>query len=287
MRHLDLFSGIGGFALAARWMGWETVKFVEIDKFCQKVLTKNFPNVPIHGDIKTFNGEKLRGTIDIITGGFPCQPYSTAGNRKGTKDDRHLWPEMLRIIGEIQPRYVLGENVYGLINWSRGLVFEQIQIDLENKGYEVAPIILPACGTNAWHRRDRIWFVAHLNDNGRSRLQDAINTIEGGEYALDEFNPIFEDSTNTKCIRFEGRNKTMQASQKNGHGKTYSSPMGLRRNWERDYLPSPTICRVDDGIPDKLDRIRSLGNAIVPQVAYEIFKAIESTNQSYEKESQT
>jgi DNA (cytosine-5)-methyltransferase 1 len=116
MKHLDLFSGIGGFALAARWMNWETVQFVEIDKYCQKVLAKNFPNVPIHGDIKTFSGEPFRGTVDILTGGFPCQPFSHSGLRNGKDDDRYLWPQMLRVIKEVQPHYIVGENVSGLIN---------------------------------------------------------------------------------------------------------------------------------------------------------------------------
>lgn len=116
MRHLDLFSGIGGFALAARWMGWETVQFVELDKFCQRVLEKNFPGVPIHGDIKTFDGTRFRGAVDIVTGGFPCQPFSTAGKRKGKADDRYLWPEMLRVIGEARPTFVVGENVAGIIS---------------------------------------------------------------------------------------------------------------------------------------------------------------------------
>lgn len=118
MKVLDLFAGIGGFSLAAHWMGWETVAFVECDKFCQKVLRKNFgQDIEIHDDITTFSGKPFRGRVDIVTGGFPCQPYSSAGARKGTEDERHLWPEMLRVIIEVQPRFIVGENVLGLVNW--------------------------------------------------------------------------------------------------------------------------------------------------------------------------
>src|SRR5690606_26122536 len=152
-------------------MGWETVQFVELDKFCQQVLKKHWPNVPIHDDIKTFDGTKYRGAIDIVTGGFPCQPFSTAGKRKGPKDDRYLWPDMLRVIREVQPSYVVGENVYGLVNWSGGLVFEQVCADLENEGYQVQPVILPACGVNAPHRRDRVWFIAYSASNNDRRAE--------------------------------------------------------------------------------------------------------------------
>lgn len=273
MNHASLFTGIGGFDLAAEWMGWNNVFQVEIDPFCNKVLEKNFPNAKRYGDIKQFDGKPYRGTIDVLSGGFPCQPYSGAGKRMGTEDDRHLWPEMLRIIDEIQPTDIVGENVYGLVNWNEGLVFEQIQTDLENQGYEVASVILPACSANAWHRRDRIWFVAHFNGNGRqNEIIRETERCEGKARST-------PDSllTNLDSIGRKGRDEAMQAPQKNRYDKAYSTPGELRRNWERDDLPSPTICGVDDGIPNQLDRIKAIGNAIVPQVAYEIFKALEQT----------
>lgn len=161
MKHLGLFEGIGGFSLAARWAGWETVAWCEINPFCQKVLKHHFPEAEGHTDIKETDFKKYAGTVDIITGGFPCQPYSTAGKRKGKEDDRHLWPQMLRAIREVSPRWVVGENVRGLTNWNGGLVFDEVQADLEAEGYEVLPFLLPACAVNAPHRRDRIWFVAH------------------------------------------------------------------------------------------------------------------------------
>jgi DNA (cytosine-5)-methyltransferase 1 len=165
MTHGSLFSGIGGFDLAAEWMGWENLFHCEWDSFCQKVLKYYWPKSVNYGDITKTDFTIWRGKIDILTGGFPCQPYSQAGKRLGKEDDRHLWPEMLRAIQEIQPRWVVGENVSGLINWNGGLVFHEVQTDLEVAGYEVQPFVLPACGVNAPHRRDRVWFVAHAKHN--------------------------------------------------------------------------------------------------------------------------
>lgn len=218
--HASLFTGIGGFDLAAEWMGWTNVFQVEIDKFCTKVLEKNFPNAKRYGDIKQFDGKPYRGTIDVLTGGFPCQPYSLAGKRNGTEDDRHLWPEMLRVIGEIQPRFIVGENVYGLFNWSGGLVFEQVQTDLESKGYEVTSVILPACGAGAWHRRDRIWFIANLNCDG---WKNGLNSSEEG-CERSTFCEVDSLSSNPNSIGRKGGNETMQKAQKNGYGEAYMSP---------------------------------------------------------------
>lgn len=165
MTHGSLFSGIGGFDLAAEWAGWENTFQVEINDWCRRVLKKNFPNAQQYGDIKQFSGINWRGKIDVISGGFPCQPYSSAGLRKGTDDERHLWPEMLRVIREVAPRWVVGENVFGIVTWENGLVFEQVHIDLEAEGYEVQAFVLPAASTNAPHRRDRTWFIAHSKIN--------------------------------------------------------------------------------------------------------------------------
>jgi len=164
MKHGSLFSGIGGFDLAAEWMGWENVFHCEISEFPRKILKYHFPNSICYEDIKKTDFTKHRGEIDIISGGFPCQPYSNAGKRKGKDDDRHLWPEMLRVIREIQPRFVVGENVSGLLTWNNGMVFHEIITDLENEGYETQAFLIPACATNAPHRRDRVWFVAYSNN---------------------------------------------------------------------------------------------------------------------------
>ena len=163
MRHGSLFSGIGGFDLAARWMGWDNVFHVEFNPWCRKVLEYHFPHSQSFTDVKQFDGFAWRGRVDIISGGFPCQPYSAAGKRLGKDDERHLWPEMLRIIREAAPTYVVGENVRGLTNWNGGVVFEEVCADLEAAGYDVWTGILPAAGVGAPHRRDRVWFVAHAD----------------------------------------------------------------------------------------------------------------------------
>ena len=184
LRHGSLFSGIGGFDLAAQWMEWENIFHCEIDPFCQKVLKYHFPKSKSHEDIKQTDFTIYRGQIDVLSGGFPCQPFSVAGERKGSDDDRHLWPEMCRAIKEIQPRWVVGENVRGIINWNGGLVFEQVQSDLENEGYEVQSFILPACGVDAPHRRDRVWVIGYRTDVTNSdniRLEHSEKTGNLGE----------------------------------------------------------------------------------------------------------
>ena len=159
--HASLFSGIGGFDLAADWAGWENAFHCEINPFGRKILKYYWPNAISYDDITKTDFTIWRGRIDVLTGGFPCQPFSLAGKRLGTADYRNLWPEYHRAIKEIQPTWVIGENVPGLLNWSGGLVFEQVQTDLENEGYEVWPVILPACSVDAPHRRERVWFVAY------------------------------------------------------------------------------------------------------------------------------
>lgn len=173
MQMVDLFSGIGGFSLAGHALGWRTVQFCEINPFSQNVLRRNFPNVPIHDDIKTLDYDKITknsiwnpSDTTIVVGGFPCQPYSLAGKRKGKEDDRHLWPYCIEAVRNVQPDYCVFENVPGLVNWSEGVVFEEVQSDLEAEGYEVQSFILPAAGVGAPHRRDRVWIVAY-NTNAR------------------------------------------------------------------------------------------------------------------------
>jgi DNA (cytosine-5)-methyltransferase 1 len=160
LKLLDLFSGIGGFSLGLESTGFfETIAFVEKDKFCQKVLKKNFNNIPIEEDIRNVKGSNYKA--DVITGGFPCQPFSVAGKRKSTADDRYLWDEMLRVIRETKPRWVIGENVEGIVNINEGMVLRQVLNDLENEGFKSQCIIIPASGIGAWHQRKRIWILAY------------------------------------------------------------------------------------------------------------------------------
>ena len=318
LRHGSLFSGIGGFDLAAEWMGWENVFHCEIDPFGQRVLKHHFPNSKAHEDIKELQATQYHGRVDIITGGFPCQPFSNAGQRKGTQDDRHLWPEMLRVISEVSPTFVVGENVRGLLNWSGpngepNMVFNQVCLDLEAEGYEVAPLILPACGKNAPHRRDRIWFVAHApnckprEDRGASKGET--REVRGdNEGTLPDGSSGYGDAAYTDrglcaseneevCTRGNTPDDGSQRNapypygsrtrQDNGQGESrLSDQKSQGGDWANFPTVSP-ICRGDDGLPQGLDNltlskwrretIKAYGNAIVPQVAYEIFRAIQET----------
>lgn len=291
VKHGSLFSGIGGFDLAAEWMGWENLFNCEWEEFPRKVLKHHFPNAKQYGDIKEFNAATYAGRIDILTGGFPCQPYSTAGKRKGKEDERHLWPEMLRVIRECSPRWVVGENVLGIRNWNGGLVFEEVCADLETCGYSVQPFILGACAVNAPHRRDRVWFVAHANDNRKSRRPERDEKAGGGEglqerdevQLADESNHLRKLSTNARGLR-------PSPSVADGKLEGGQRPPE-RREWDvwHSFPTKPALCGGDDGIPRELDSItfpkwrresiKAYGNAIVPQVALRIFEAI----QEYEK----
>jgi len=165
-RHRSLFSGIGGFDLAAGWMGWDNVFHCELSAFCKQVLSYYYPKAKSYGNIKETDFRPHRSSIDILTGGFPCQPFSVAGKRQGTADERHLWPDMLRAIREIRPQWIVGENVRGIISWNGGVVFEQVQAELETEGYQVQPYVLPAAGLGAPQRRERVWFIAYSGRNG-------------------------------------------------------------------------------------------------------------------------
>lgn len=287
MTHASLFSGIGGFDLAAEWIGWENLFHCEWNPFGQRVLKHHFPNSISYNDITKTDFSIHRGQVDILTGGFPCQPYSSAGKRLGNEDERHLWPEMLRTIQEVQPRWVVGENVLGLTNWNGGLVFNEVQVDLEAKGYEVQAFILPACAKNAPHRRDRVWFVAYSNLYDDKRKVGSINAKEkriSKEYRK-EYSPSREfsganiqDAANSDKIGFSTKMGNGELGRELGFTKRDEQNM-----WNSFPTQSP-ICGGNDGLPTELDSISlskyrkeslmAYGNAIVPQVAYEIFKAI-------------
>jgi DNA (cytosine-5)-methyltransferase 1 len=413
-RMLDLFSGIGGFSLAAQWCWGDDLEiqaFVEIDKFCQKVLKKHWPEVPIIEDItkvewvvadtaeygctghperksggeekegwmcesgtenqriasnssriqprweeQRTHGERIRvclkSPINLLTGGFPCQPFSCAGKRAGTEDDRFLWPEMLRAIQAIKPRWVLAENVSGLLSQQDGLVFERVCTDLEAEEYEVQPVVIPACGVGAPHRSDRVWIVAHSlrqsirgrsnnlerekrQDKNRSPLSRKFGETVSGEdrhasHAIwtgtrDICREVSGEGRRTGQDRREGiRQGNRQAcssgialtdcdaSDTQGEQAFPSEPGGLHpescgkdrdvadtdrkgsqvgemlrgnlgeerqtpfgNSWQEHWYEVATrLCRVDDGVPRRVDRLKSLGNAIVPQVAFQIMKAI-------------
>jgi DNA (cytosine-5)-methyltransferase 1 len=292
MKHGSLFSGIGGFDLAAEWMGWENIFHCEWMPFPRQVLHYHFPKSISYEDITKTDFTIHRGFIDILTGGFPCQPYSSAGKRLGKEDERHLWPHMLRAIQEINPTYVVGENVRGLTNWNGGVVFEEVCADLENCGYEVQPILLPACAVGAPHRRDRIWFIA-TNTNGPmftySNSRRLERSEEVGRNSINaEWESEFGITTNTTNIGQEYALENGELERRR-FGKSYK-----RNIWDSFPSQSP-ICGGDDGIPTKLDgitfskwraeSIKGYGNAIVPQVAYEIFKVIQTMHDAIPRET--
>jgi DNA (cytosine-5)-methyltransferase 1 len=294
MTHGSLFSGIGGFDLAAEWMGWENKFHCEWNPFGQKVLHHYFPNAEQFTDITKTDFTKYANRIDILTGGFPCQPYSSAGKRLGKEDERHLWPEMLRAIREIQPRWVVGENVLGLVNWNGGLVFNEVQTDLETQGYEVQPYVLPAVSVNAPHRRDRVWFVAYstrfsnrANQLSSIRCEDAKVDRQRSHTIYNAFRPngIEGITSDTSCRGISGYGRESEREQiQTAEFNKDNSKQFRRMDWTKFPTVSP-IRYGNDGIPDRLDSItfskwrnesiKAGGNAIVPQVVYQIFKTIE------------
>lgn len=350
MTHASLFSGIGGFDLAAEWAGWTNAFNCEIDPFCRRVLKYHFPDAEQYEDIRTADFTIWRDHIDVLSGGFPCQPFSLAGKRKGTEDDRYLWPEMLRVIRTVRPRWVVGENVFGIVNWSEGMVFDKVCSDLEATGYEVQPYIIPACGVGAPHRRDRCWFVAYRTDAGIETMregQDGVHVVDiiadsenagcwpgsssgceirkrrvfQGEQersslgcAVDGFNRQ-RSVADAKCFGGREIHDQIQSEQPNGSGincdgsernasdtdcgrlsiagETWGRQSGFKDgciipNWD-DFPTQSPVCSRNDGFPGELaglsfpawrrESIKACGNAIVPQVALQIFETIKE----YEK----
>jgi DNA (cytosine-5)-methyltransferase 1 len=207
LKILDLFSGIGGFSLGLERTGnFKTVAFCEIDKFCTLILQKHWKGVKIYNDVKEIKKERLEAdgieSPDVITGGFPCQPFSVAGKQKGTDDNRHLWPEMFRIIQEFTPRWVVGENVKGLTNIQDGMVFETVCTDLEGAGYEVRTFNIPACSVGAPHRRERMWIVAHSSKFGCGSRSD---NWEGRQVSNNEARQFTQDQSEQQ--RWESRSR--------------------------------------------------------------------------------
>lgn len=260
MTHGSLFSGIGAPDLAAEWMGWDNIFHCEINPFGQKILKYYWPNSISYDNIKTTDFSIHRGQIDVLTGGFPCQPYSLAGLRKGKEDERHLWPEMLRAIREVRPRWVVGENVLGLVDWNDGLVFEEVQSDLENEGYQIQPYILPASGVDSPHQRYRVYFIAYANSQPRSQPVFNGNNGEGG---------------------FRNKNKKIRSAD-----RKFFEVASVFDPVLKEGMDTSESTNNYDGFPSELDGItiqewteeslRAAGNSIVPQLIYNIFKSIEA-----------
>jgi len=275
MNHLDLFSGIGGFAYAAQQVWGEEhniVAFVEKDKYCQKVLNKHWPEVPIFDDIKEFRYDKTEA-VDLLTGGFPCQPFSVAGKRKGKSDDRYLWPEMFRVIQEAKPTWIIGENVPGIINMG----LETTVLDLEAEGYEVELLVLPACGVGAWHQRYRVWIIAHNARMGRQEGAEQTIRSKVQESEGSESEHICKALSNVRIIA-NSNTERLQRSGETGNisskGQDYDKLSARCSENAKMWSVEPNVGRVANGIPNRVDRLKGLGNAIVPQCVMPIMWAI-------------
>jgi len=314
---LDLFSGLGGFSLGLERTGYfKTVAFCDNDKYSKLIINKHWKGKKVYEDVREITKQRLKADgielPDIITGGFPCQPFSVAGKQKGTSDDRHLWPEMFRIIKELTPRWIIGENVKGLVNLQDGMVFETVCTDLEGEGYEVRAFNIPAAGVGAPHRRERIWIVGHSKHNGSStteikRRDNKINDgAQEGTNKTSEFkranrssnNEIMEDSrralrqgtelreTNEDEVR-EGYADQHQRPGSTSESNVANASAGRRAPQEGEiqtrgngtehqgwWSTEPNVGRVAHGVSGRVYRLKGLGNSIVPQIAEEIGKAI-------------
>lgn len=302
IKHLSLFTGIGGFDLAAEWMGWENIAQVENNEFCLEKLTKNFPNAKRYKDIKEFDGKPYSGLIDILTGGFPCQTFSVAGS--GTTDIT-LWKEMYRTITEIKPPYVVAENVPGIVSRKNGMAFNIVCSDLEAEGYEVQPLNIPIAGKGAPHKRERIWFIAYSDSlwqlQSERREQDKRKWISDSSCYLThtgsndgrnlrgqktnsrtEQTKIIEhcngnsNTTDTNSNRFKRQRSNRRLGNtkavKNREASKFIDANYFEESW---YEVATRLCRVDDGLPNRVDRIMALGNSISPLLAYDFFRCIE------------
>ncbi|MGA4710038.1 DNA cytosine methyltransferase [Bacillus safensis] len=303
MKSIELFAGIGGIALAAEWAGIETVAFCEREPYCQKLLNQNFPNVPVFDDVRTLNRQLLEdegviepnGTIDIISGGFPCQPYSIAGKRKGKEDDRDLWPEMFRIIKELRPTWVVGENVANFAN----MELDRTLLDLESAGYKVQTFLIPAVAVEAKHERMRTFVVAYSDsfgrNNGRNNREERFISsdigwqLEKGDAKRNgwinrsgEICSVLSDTDNDQSYNVahaknEGdvrRDRIISDDDRPSNKRCDYRNREKTNDGGQWWAAEPNVGRVAHGVPNRVDRIKGLGNAVVPQQIYPIFKAI-------------
>jgi len=297
MKVLDLFSGIGGFSLGLEWAGFETAAFCEFDQEAQKVLRKNWPEVPIFSDVRTLTKQELQdnGIYDIrlICGGYPCQPFSLAGERRGAEDDRHLWPEMFRLVKELRPDWVIGENVAGHINMG----LDEVLADLEAAGYTARPFVIPACAVDAHHRRDRVWIVAHANSDSESNgSKHEQRMVENTSSRPRRDSESITGRQDNKAERSQDTDKTARPSKdvadsvdEGLQGRLHRRQDEERQNQQRHagrgsaahrqptqvrWKPEPNVGRVANGVPRRSHRLKQLGNAVVPQVVEKIGQMI-------------
>ena len=287
LKLLDLFSGIGGFSLGLeRTGGFETVAFCEYDEKAQKVLKKHWPDVPIYKDVRTLDYD---GTVDIITGGFPCQPFSVAGKQKGKDDDRHLWPAMFKLIQKHRPTWVIGENVAGLI----ALGLDSVLADLESENYRTRTFVIPACSVNAKHRRDRLWIIGERVVGNTKHDGSSTSKVRRGTIKTS----IDNTKGQSKTFEFEGTSRPKhdevmadtESIQRHGNendgrdGRPFMEGLSRMHSGSSTYKcretgarweVEPNVGRVVDGFPGRVDRLKQLGNAVVPQIVEIIGNAI-------------
>ena len=260
MRHVDLCSGIGGFSLGFEWAGLsKPILFCDVEPWCRRVLSKHWPDVPVASDVKELANDPDRNVpdCDILTAGYPCQPFSLAGERRGTEDDRHIWPYILSIIQAKRPSWCVFENVYGHV--SMGL--DEVLSDLERKAYAVRPFIVPACAADAPHRRDRVWIIARNVGDTISSGQCGNDRRRSGQVSQDRCEDVADtDNSGREEQRWPQPAQPKHKAPQCGGG----------------WLVEPAVGRVANGIPRRVDRLRGLGNAIVPQIAMRIGQTIKA-----------
>ena len=299
LKHVDIFSGIGGFPLGFEWAGLsEPSMFCEIDPWCRQVLRKHWPTVPITNDVKELanDPENLVPDCDILTGGYPCQPFSVAGKQKAHEDDRHLWPYLYQIITRKRPTYAVLENVYGHI----GLGLDTVLLDLEAEGYSTRTFVVPACSVNAPHRRDRLWIIAKNVGNPSISRLDRLDRRRTGEESQNRCKDVaysdgkgLEGRKDSRDSEEEGQinnEQSTRCSDRTTVANSDSQRGSCRSTWREDaedvgqssrgegnhrsrveaWESEPNVGRVANGIPKRVDRLRGLGNAIVPQIAMQI-----------------
>ena len=276
-RHVDLCSGIGGFALGFEWAGLsKPVLFCDIEEWPRKILAKHWPDVPIAEDVKELANDPDRNVpdCDILTAGYPCQPFSFAGERRGAEDDRHIWPDIFSIVQRKRPAWCVFENVYGHISMD----LDEVLSDLELESYSVRPFIVPACATDAPHRRDRVWIIARNVGDTRCKFRKERGDSEEGQASI-RGEPASvnkrsgKDVADSDSAGLQGRENARDISQSGAQRNEQPPRRGERRNGQ-NWKPEPAVGRVANGIPRRVDRIKGLGNAIVPQVAQRIGETI-------------
>ena len=333
-KHLDLFSGIGGFSLGLEATGaFETVAFCDYDQYCQKVLRKHWPWVTIYDDVKELNSERLSANghteVDIITGGYPCQPFSIAGRQKGEQDPRHVWPEMFRLVKELRPTWVIGENVSGHIKLGLDTVLE----NLESEGYATRAFSISASSIGSNHQRERVWIIANTNELGwdnwiynreeRQVSNDKERNIEESESERDrrinrirQTSEAMEDTRRTQwpwsffqnqdedetregyADQFERSGSAPKSDVANTEvSDTDSEGLARRRSecelregqeegeigWSQWWQSEPNVGRVANGVPKRVDRLKSLGNSLVPMIPYYIGMSIKKGDMLWTK----